>query len=186
MQRTAEIVEQLRVYTNQRIPLLWLGVLATLAGTHGVAAYLVESYWSEHFPVCPWVGIAGALLALAFALYEKVPELLHRAEQRYKREAMGVWNHERGLHQCERIRQAAGVGVLGVVGIYSGFLLAQYRASAADDTRKVLVDLDLATQIQILSNPTSGVLLLLGGGLILGALWYIGDVKEEIRSDLGW
>ncbi|MFP4146227.1 MAG: hypothetical protein ACLFSI_00745 [Halorhodospira sp.] len=185
MKRNAEIVEQLQIYTNRRIPLLWAKVLALLIATHLIAAYLVEQFWSEHFAVDPWTGVAAALIALAFLLYEKVGQRFGHAELEFKRTAMGFWDYERGYGQCERIRHAAGLGFLGIATLYAGFLYGQITASAEDAERLVLTDLSPAAQAAIFSQPQQGSVLVAGAALLVGAMTWIHRVKAEIRSDLG-
>ena len=185
MQRNAAIIEQLRIYTNRQIPLLWGSVLVALVATHLAAAYLVEQLWGEHFAVTPWAGVAAALIALAFLLYEKIGQRLLLAEFELKRTAMGFWDYERGYRHCEHIRRAAGVGFLGTVLIYAGFLLGQMGAAAESAHRQVLVDLAPSTQLQLLATPQQGSLLIAGAALIIGALAWIQRVKAQIRSDLG-
>ncbi|GEM_PF-2431220 len=185
MQRNAAIIEQLRVYTNRQIPLLWGSVLAAFVATHLVAAYLIEQLWGEHYAVNPWVGVAAALVGLAFLLYEKVGHRLQAAEFELKRTAMGFWDYERGYQHCDSIRRAADVGFLGAVLIYAAFLLGQMAAAADCKDCRVWVDLAPGAQLQLLATPQQGSLLIAGAALIIGALAWIHRVKTQIRSDLG-
>ncbi len=184
MKRTAEILEQLRTYTERQIPLLWLAVLGVLIAAHLVAGLLIEHLWSEHFPVSPWVGIAGVLLALAFILGERIYTRLRKYEAAFQRTAMGYWDHERGYYHCDRIRWAAGGGFLGAVVLYAGFLLAQVRAACADPARKVLVDLDVRSQLELLSQPEHGAFFVAGLVLVGAAWWRIMSVRAELRQEL--
>lgn len=184
MRRNEEIIEALRIYTHRRIPLLWGSLLAILLVAHLVTAYLVEQLWSEHLAVTPWVGIAAVLIGLAFFLYEKLGNKLRAAEFEFQRTALGYWDYERGYQQCERIRQAALVGFLGVAVLYCGFLFAQFCATAEDAGRMAWTDLSPGTQIELLSNPEQATVLGLGAALIVGALVWIHRIREQIRSDL--
>ncbi len=183
MTRNAQIIQDLRTYTDQRIPLLWGALLVILLAAHLATAFLVEIFWVDHYPVTPWVVVAAVLAALAFFLYEKIGGKLGAYEFDFKRSAMGVWDYERGYMQCDSIRRAAGLGFVGVTLIYGGFLFGQFCA-ATEAERRVLIDLDPQTQLQALANPEQGVLLGAGVVLLAAAFYRIQTVKETIRKDL--